>query len=82
MAESDSQIREERVCTIWQRMLEAVLGVCLLVGLVLMLRYSPAAQTRNIEKTSLQKNELQKDDLQRQVLQLRSEERRVGKECQ
>jgi S1-C subfamily serine protease len=75
MAESDSQIREERVCTIWQRMLEAVLGVCLLVGLILMLRYSPAAHPRNIEKTNLQKtdsqkNELQKDDLQRQVLQL------------
>ena len=55
MAESDSQIREERVCTIWQRMLEAVLGVCLLVGLILMLRYSPAAHPRNIEKAVLQK---------------------------
>ena len=44
MAESDPQIREERVCTIWQRMLEGVLGVCLLAGAILMIRYYPAAQ--------------------------------------
>jgi S1-C subfamily serine protease len=75
MAEIDSQVREERVCALWQRMLEAVLGVCLLVGLIFMVSYSPAAHSRDLEKTGLQKAEpqksdQQKDDLQRQVLQL------------
>jgi S1-C subfamily serine protease len=75
MAESDSQIGEERVCTVWQRMLEGVLGVCLLVCLILMVSYSPAAHPRDLEKAGLQKTaqekgEQQKDDLQGQLLQL------------
>jgi S1-C subfamily serine protease len=65
MAESDSQIREERVCTLWQRMLEGVLGVCLIAGVGLMCRYYPAAQNREPENAGSQKN-----DLQRQVQQL------------
>jgi S1-C subfamily serine protease len=65
MAESDSQIREERVCTLWQRMLEGVLGVCLIAGVGLMCRYYPAAQNRDPENAGSQKN-----DLQRQVQQL------------
>ena len=80
MAESDSQIREERVCTVWQRMLEGVLGVCLLVGLILMLRYSSGARPHDLEKTDRQKSELQKDDLQRQVLQLGHEVQQLEQE--
>jgi hypothetical protein len=74
MAETDSQIREERVCTLWQRMLEAVLGVCLIVGLILMVSFSHAHprdfEQTDIEKTTLQKTDTQRDELQRQVLQL------------
>ncbi len=74
MAENDSQVREERVCTDWQRMLEAVLGVCLVVGLIFMVSYSPAAHPRDPQKTGLQKSAQQtseqQDDLQRQVLKL------------
>jgi hypothetical protein len=80
MAESDSQIREERVCTVWQRMLEGVLGVCLLVGLILMLRYSSGARPHDLEKTDRPKSELQKDDLQRQVLQLGHEVQQLEQE--
>jgi S1-C subfamily serine protease len=65
MAENDPSTREEPVCTLWQRMLEGVLGVCLLVGVTAMVRYFPAAQPQN-----LRRNDAQKDDLQRQVLQL------------
>jgi S1-C subfamily serine protease len=60
MAESNSRISEEPVCTMWQRMLEGVLGVCLLAGMILMVHYYPAAQPPDPEK----------NDLQRQVLQL------------
>ena len=70
MAESDPQSREEPVCTIWQRMLEGVLGVCLLVGVTLMVRYYPAAQPPD----------LQKNELQRQVLQLGHEVRQLQQE--
>src|SRR5579864_4479165 len=61
MAESDPQNREEPVCTIWQRMLEGVLGVCLLAGVGLMVRYYPAAQPVDLQ---------QKNDFQKQVLRL------------
>jgi serine protease Do len=70
MAETDSEIREERVCTVWQRMLEGVLGICLLVGLVLMVSYSPAAHSRDLETADLQKSNQQTNDLERQVLHL------------
>jgi len=61
MAESDPQVREEPVCTLWQRMLEGVLGACLLFGIALMARYYPAAKAPEPQP---------KDDLQRQVQQL------------
>ena len=81
MAEIDSQIREERVCTVWQRMLEAVLGVCLLVGLIFMAPlFAGCASAASLQKTDLQKNELQKDDLQRQVLQLGHEVQQLEQE--
>jgi S1-C subfamily serine protease len=60
MAESDLQMQEEPVCTAWQRMLEVVLGVFLLVGAGVMVRYYRATQP----------TDLQKNDLQRQVQQL------------
>jgi S1-C subfamily serine protease len=75
MAESDSQIREEPVCTLWQRMLEAVLGVCLLLGMALMFRYFPAAKPPDPQKPDAQKN-----DLQRQVLQLGNEVQQLQQE--
>jgi serine protease Do len=65
MAENDPSTREEPVCTLWQRMLEGVLGVCLLVGVTAMVRYFPAAQPQDPHR-----NDARKDDLQRQVLQL------------
>src|SRR5580693_3840993 len=65
MTENDPSTREEPVCTLWQRMLEGVLGVCLLVGVTAMVRYFPAAQPQDAHR-----NEAQKNDLQRQVLQL------------
>jgi S1-C subfamily serine protease len=80
MAENDLQTREERVCTVWQRMLEGVLGVCLLVGVVVLLRYYPAAQPRGLEMSDLQKNDLQRSDLQRQVLQLGREVQQLEQE--
>jgi S1-C subfamily serine protease len=80
MAENDLQIREERVCTVWQRMLEGVLGVCLLVGVGVMLRYYPAAQPRGLEMSDLQKNDLQRSDLQRHVLQLGREVQQLEQE--
>ncbi len=85
MAASDSQIQEEPVCTLWQRMLEVVLGICLLVGISLMVRYYPAAQPRELEKsdlrkTDLQKTDLQKDELQRQVVQLGHEVHQLEQE--
>jgi S1-C subfamily serine protease len=65
MAENDSPTREEPVCNLWQRMLEGVLGVCLLVGVTAMIRYYPAAQPQDVQRA-----EAQKSDLQRQVQQL------------
>jgi S1-C subfamily serine protease len=79
MAESDSQTREESVCTLWQRMLEVVLGVCLLVGLSLMVRYYPAAQARDLE-TGLQRNNPERTDLQRQLVQLTREVQQLEQE--
>ena len=60
MAEDDPQIHEEPVCTAWQRLLEGALCVFLLAGLVVMVRYYPAAHP----------DAVQKNDLQRQVQQL------------
>jgi S1-C subfamily serine protease len=71
MAESDPQIPEEPVCTVWQRMLEGVLGVCILVGVGLMVRYYPATQPPP---------DLQRSDLQRQVLQLGHEVQQIQQE--
>src|SRR5580700_4462180 len=70
MAESNSQISEEPVCTMWQRMLEGVLGVCLLAGMILMVHYYPAAQPPDPEK----------NDLQREVLQLAHQVRQLEQE--
>ena len=75
MAESDSQIREEPVCSIWQRMLEGVLGVCLLFGTALMFRYFPSAKPPDPQKPDAQKS-----DLQRQVLQLGNEVQQLQQE--
>jgi hypothetical protein len=71
MAESDPQMQEEPVCTAWQRMLEGVLGVFLLFGAGLMVRYYPAEQPPDIQKDILQK---QVQQLSHQVQQLEQEQ--------
>jgi len=72
MAQSDSQIREEPVCSIWQRMLEGVLGVCLVAGVGLMVRFYPASQPVDPQP----KNDFQKQmqQLSHQVQQLQQEQ--------
>jgi S1-C subfamily serine protease len=75
MAENDSQTREEPVCTLWQRMLEGVLGVCLLVGVTAMVHYYPAVQAHDF-----QRNDPQKTELERQVLQLGHEVQQLEQE--
>jgi len=72
MPESDSQIREEPVCSIWQRMLEGVLGVCLVAGVGLMVRFYPASQPVDPQP----KNDFQKQmqQLSHQVQQLQQEQ--------
>jgi S1-C subfamily serine protease len=76
MAENDSHIHEEPVCTVWQRMLEVVLGVFLLAGAGLMVRYYPAAQPIDLQKSDVQRNDLQKQvqQLSNQVQQLEQEQ--------
>jgi S1-C subfamily serine protease len=76
MAESDSPIREEPVCSLWQRMLEGVLAVCLLLGMTLLVRYYPSAKPPDPQKADLLRNELQQQVLQlgHEVQQLQQEQ--------
>jgi hypothetical protein len=76
MAENDLPIVEEPVCTAWQRLLEVVLGLFLLVGAGLMVRYFPAAPP----PADLQKSTLQNSDVQRQMQQLSGEVRELKQE--
>ncbi len=76
MAENDSSMHEEPVCTAWQRLLEVVLGVFLLGGAGLMVRYFPAATPA----ADLQKSVLQNNDVQRQMQQLSGEVRQLKQE--
>lgn len=71
MAESNSPIHEEPVCATWQRMLEVVLGIFLLGGVALVIRYYPAAQPVDLKKNDLQK---QVQQLSREVQQLEQEQ--------
>jgi S1-C subfamily serine protease len=71
MAQSDSQIREEPVCSIWQRMLEGVLGICLVAGVGLMVRFYPAAQPVDPQP---------KNDFQKQIQQLSHEVQQLQQE--
>jgi S1-C subfamily serine protease len=71
MAENDSQIREEPVCSIWQRMLEGVLGICLVAGVGLMVRFYPAAQPLDPQP---------KNDFQKQIQQLSHEVQQLQQE--
>jgi S1-C subfamily serine protease len=71
MAEGDLQSREEPVCSAWQWMLEVVLGVFLLAGVGLMVRYYPTAQPIDHKKDELQQ---QVQQLSRQVEQLEQEQ--------
>jgi serine protease Do len=50
MAESDPQLQEEPVCGAWQRTVQAVLGIFLLVTIVLVAPYYPANASRELEQ--------------------------------
>jgi S1-C subfamily serine protease len=71
MAENDPRIQEETVCAEWQRLLEGVLGIFLLIGVGVMVRYYPAKRTSDPHKNDLQK---QVQQLSHQVQQLEQEQ--------
>ena len=71
MAENDPQIQEEAVCSLWQRLLEGVLGTCLLIGVGMVVRYYPATQVDDPHKNDLQKQVAQ---LSHEVQQLQQEQ--------
>ena len=71
MAENDPQIQEEAVCSVWQRLLEGVLGTCLLIGVGMVVRYYPATQVDDPHKNDLQKQVAQ---LSHEVQQLQQEQ--------
>jgi S1-C subfamily serine protease len=71
MADNDLQTTEEPVCTTWQRLLQGVLGVFIVLGLALTLRYYPSAQPADPHKNDLQKEVQQ---LSREVQQLQQEQ--------
>jgi S1-C subfamily serine protease len=71
MAETDSPLPEEPVCTAWQRMLEIVLGAFMLAGVCLVIHYYPAAKVVDVQKDDLQK---QVQQLSHQVQQLEQEQ--------
>lgn len=50
MAEINPQFREEPVCGAWQKAVQAVLGVFLLVTVALVAHYYPATATRELEE--------------------------------
>jgi hypothetical protein len=66
MADSDPQLQEEPVCGIWQRVVQAALGVFLLTTVGLVAHYYPAAATGELQ-TEVQK-------LSREVQQLKQEQ--------
>lgn len=72
MAENDTHIHEEPVCSVWQRVVQGTLGIFLLAGTGIMLHYYSSAPT-TIEP---QPNDLQKQvqQLSQQVQELRREE--------
>ena len=71
MADNDLPVSEEPVCTAWQRLLEGVLGVFLLLGIGVMVRYYPAAHPSDPHKNDLQK---QVQQLSHEVQQLKQEQ--------
>jgi serine protease Do len=71
MAENDPLMQEEPVCTVWQRLLQGVLGIFLLVGVGIVVRYYPATHVDNLPKSDLQKQVLQ---LSHEVQQLEQEQ--------
>jgi S1-C subfamily serine protease len=71
MAESDPPIQEEPVCTAWQCLLEGVLGICLLVGMGMVVRYYPARHADDPHKNDLQK---QVQQLSHEVQELEQEQ--------
>jgi S1-C subfamily serine protease len=66
MAESNPQLQEEPVCSAWQKAVQAVLGIFLLVTIALVAHYRAATATRDL------KEELQ--TLKHEVQQLKQEQ--------
>lgn len=50
MTDSHSQIRDEPVCSAWQRTIQAALGVFVLAGIGLVAHYYPTAQAHDLEQ--------------------------------
>jgi len=48
MAESEPQVQEEPVCTVWQKAVQAFLGIFLLVTVALVAHYSPVTDTNKL----------------------------------
>lgn len=71
MAEHDSQPAEEPVCAAWQRLVQAAMGVFLLVGTGFVAHYYAPQPTNNLKDQDL-KNQVQQLTLQ--VDQLRQEQ--------
>jgi len=76
MAENELPIQEEPVCSAWQRLLEVVLGVFLLAGAILAVRYYPAAAPVVAPKSEPQTSEVQQEmqQLSGEVKQLQQEQ--------
>ena len=70
MAENDPPIQEETVCASWQRLLQGVLGIFMIVGVGVIARYYPRAHL----------NDPHRNDLQRQVQQLSHEVQQLQQE--
>jgi len=66
MSESNPVTQDEPVCSLWQRTIEAALGVFLLVGIGLLARFYPSGQSNDVE--------LKLRQLSRQVQQLQQEQ--------
>jgi S1-C subfamily serine protease len=71
MADNDLQTTEEPVCTLWQGLLQGVLGMFLVVGVAIMVRYYPSVPPAEPPTNNLQ---TQVQALSREVQQLQQEQ--------
>jgi len=71
MADNDLQTTEEPVCTLWQGLLQGVLGMFLVVGVAIMVRYYPSVPQADPPTNNLQ---TQVQMLSREVQRLQQEQ--------